>query len=60
MVRYGYREPYIDKATSAGIQTVFNRTRLSHQTWQSRQLHGRLDGRQAWRNDATRQHRHLP
>lgn len=52
VIRYGYREPYIDKATSAGIQTVFNRTRLSHQTWQSRQLHGRLDGRQAWRNDA--------
>lgn len=52
VVRYERRKPYINKATAAGIQTVFNRTRLSHQTWESRQLAGRLDGRQAWRNDA--------
>jgi cobalamin biosynthesis protein CobT len=49
---WGHRKPYINAATAAGIQTVFNRTRLSHQTWESRQLTGRLDGRQAWRNDA--------
>lgn len=47
-----YRKPYVDAGTAASLQTVFNRTRLSHQTWESRQLHGRLDGRQAWRNDA--------
>jgi len=52
VVSYDTRKPYINKATAAGIQTVFNRTRLSHQTWESRQLAGRLDGRQAWRNDA--------
>ncbi len=46
------RKPYINAATAAGIQTVFNRTRLSHQGWEARQLAGRLDGRQAWRNDA--------
>lgn len=50
--QYQDREPYINKATAAGIQTVFNRTRLSHQGWEARQLAGRLDGRQAWRNDA--------
>jgi hypothetical protein len=48
----GYREPYIDGATVAAIQTVFSRTRLSHQTWESRQLHGRLDTRNVWRNTA--------
>lgn len=52
VVRYESRKPYINAATAAGIQTVFNRTRLSHQTWESRQLTGRLDGRVAWRNDA--------
>jgi len=52
VVRYESRKPYINKATAAGIQTVFNRTRLSHQTWEARQMAGRLDGRQAWRNDA--------
>src|SRR6476620_3147140 len=46
------RKPYINAATAAGIQTVFNRTRLSQQGWEARQLAGRLDGRQAWRNDA--------
>jgi cobalamin biosynthesis protein CobT len=51
-VTHGYRKPYINAATAAGIQTVFNRTRLSHQSWEARQLAGRLDGRQAWRNDA--------
>jgi len=52
VVHYESRKPYINAATAAGIQTVFNRTRLSHQTWESRQLAGRLDGRSAWRNDA--------
>jgi nitric oxide reductase activation protein len=47
-----HREPYINGATVAAVQTVFNRTRLSHQTWASRQLHGRLDSRTVWRNDA--------
>ena len=53
-VEYGpvLREPYIDGATVASIQTVFNRLRLSHQNWESRQLHGRLDSRTVWRNDA--------
>ena len=49
---YGTREPYVDSATVAAIQTVFNRLRLSHQSWESRQLHGRLDSRTVWRNDA--------
>jgi cobalamin biosynthesis protein CobT len=52
VVGYQSREPYISGATVAAIQTVFNRTRLSHQTWSSRQLHGRLDSRTVWRNDA--------
>ena len=52
MLSYVDRKPYINAATAAGIQTVFNRTRLSHQSWEARQLSGRLDGRQAWRNDA--------
>ena len=52
VLRYEDRKPYINAATAAGIQTVFNRTRLSHQTWEARQMSGRLDGRQAWRNDA--------
>jgi cobalamin biosynthesis protein CobT len=52
VLSYQDRKPYINAATAAGIQTVFNRTRLSHQGWEARQLAGRLDGRQAWRNDA--------
>ena len=52
VVGYQMRVPYINGATVAAIQTVFNRTRLSHQTWASRQLHGRLDSRTVWRNDA--------
>jgi len=52
VLSYVDRKPYINAATAAGIQTVFNRTRLSRQSWESRQLAGRLDGRQAWRNDA--------
>lgn len=52
VLTYEDRNPYINAATAAGIQTVFNRTRLSHQSWEARQLSGRLDGRQAWRNDA--------
>jgi Mg-chelatase subunit ChlD len=52
VLSYQDRKPYVNAATAAGIQTVFNRTRLSHQSWEARQLAGRLDGRQAWRNDA--------
>jgi Mg-chelatase subunit ChlD len=52
VVGYEMREPYIDGTTSASLQTVFNRTRLSHQNWESRQLAGRLDSRTVWRNDA--------
>jgi hypothetical protein len=48
----GLRVPYIDGATVAAIQTVFNRARLSHQGWEGRQLHGRLDTRAVWRSDA--------
>jgi cobalamin biosynthesis protein CobT len=46
------REPYVHPQTVAAIQTVFNRTRLSHRAWESRQYSGRLDSRQAWRSDA--------
>lgn len=46
------REPYVHPPTVAAIQTVFNRTRLSHRNWESRQFSGRLDARQAWRSDA--------
>jgi hypothetical protein len=49
---YGEREPYVNVATVAAVQTVFNRTRLSHQGWESRQFSGRLDSRHAWRSDA--------
>ena len=52
VVGYTVRKPYINAATVAGIQTVFNRTRLSHQGWEAGQLAGRLDSRRAWRNDA--------
>jgi cobalamin biosynthesis protein CobT len=52
VLSYEDRKPYVNAATAAGIQTVFNRTRLGHQSWEARQLAGRLDGRQAWRNDA--------
>jgi len=52
VIGYGRREPYVDGATLAAIQTVFNRTRLSHQGWEGRQLHGRLDTRAVWRSDA--------
>src|SRR5262245_47946610 len=47
-----FREPYINKATVAAIQAVFNRTRLSHQGWEPRQMYGRIDQRRVWRNDA--------
>lgn len=52
IVDYGKREPYIDGATVASIQTVFARSRLSHRGWQPRQLEGRLDSRAVWRSDA--------
>lgn len=48
----GRREPYVNPVAVAAIHTVFARTRLSHQTWQSRQEYGRLDARHAWRSDA--------
>jgi cobalamin biosynthesis protein CobT len=48
----GRREPFVNPVAVAAIQTVFNRTRLSHQTWASRQDYGRLDARHAWRSDA--------
>jgi Mg-chelatase subunit ChlD len=46
------RTPYIDAATVAAVQTTFNRTRLSHQRWEGRQLQGRIDQRFVWRNTA--------
>lgn len=52
VLTFDVREPYVDVATVAAIQTVFNRTRLSHQNWESRQMSGRLDSRHAWRSDA--------
>lgn len=55
VVRYGHRVPYVHGGTVASIQTVFNRMRLSHQSWARRELHGRLDGQQAWRYDARNQ-----
>jgi len=51
-VQIGFREPYIDPATVAAVQTVFNRTRLGHERWEGRQLQGRIDPRFLWRNDA--------
>jgi cobalamin biosynthesis protein CobT len=39
-------------ATVASVQTIFQRSKLSRQGWQSRLLEGRLDSRHAWRNDA--------
>lgn len=48
----GVREPYVDGPTVASIQTIFQRSRLSRQSWSPRQLQGRLDSRHAWRNDA--------
>jgi hypothetical protein len=46
------REPVVNPAVVASIQTTFNRSRLSRQGWQSRLLEGRVDGRQVYRNDA--------
>jgi uncharacterized protein with von Willebrand factor type A (vWA) domain len=51
-VQMGFREPYIDPATVAAVQTVFARTRLSHQRWEGRQFQGRVDQRFVWRNTA--------
>ena len=51
-VGFQNREPYINGATVAAIQTVFNRSRLSHQGWEANQLAGRLDSRRAWRYEA--------
>ena len=60
VLTYEDRKPYINKATVAGIQTVFNRTRLSHQTWESRQLHGSSRWPTSMAQRCQRQHRHLP
>lgn len=49
---HGRREPFIDVTAVAAIHTAFNRSRLSHQAWASRQDYGRLDSRHAWRSDA--------
>jgi len=49
---YGEREPEVNAAVVASIQTVFNRSRLSRAGWQSRLPEGRIDGRQVWRTDA--------
>lgn len=46
------RDPVVNPAVVAAIQTTFNRSRLSRQGWQSRLLEGRIDGRQVYRNDA--------
>lgn len=46
------RDPQVNPAVVASIQTVFNRSRLSRQGWQSRLLEGRVDGRAVYRNDA--------
>lgn len=53
--RHTARVPYVHGGTVASIQTVFNRMRLSHTGWARRELHGRLDGQQAWRYDARNQ-----
>lgn len=50
--RWQPRQPYIDGPTVASIQTTFQRSRLSRQSWQSRLMEGRLDSRHAFRNDA--------
>ena len=46
------REPYVDLGIVASIQTAFQRSRLSHMNWRSRQHQGRIDSRTCWRNDA--------
>lgn len=52
VVQHMKREPYVDGPTVASIQTTFQRSRLSHQSWSSRLMEGRLDSRHAFRNDA--------
>jgi nitric oxide reductase activation protein len=52
VVTYGSRQPYVDGPTVASVQTAFARSRLSHQSWKSRLMDGRLDSRHAFRNDA--------
>lgn len=49
---YGERQPVVNPAIVAAIQTTFNRSRMSRQSWQSRLLEGRVDARQVYRNDA--------
>lgn len=46
------RTPDVSAATVASIQTVFQRSRLGHNDWRSRQLEGRIDARNVWRNSA--------
>lgn len=46
------RVSHVDMATVASVQTIFQRSKLSHAGWQSRLLEGRIDSRHAWRNDA--------
>lgn len=52
VVVHAIRKPFVSAALVASIQTTFQRSRLSHQGWRSRQLEGRCDGRTVWRNDA--------
>lgn len=53
MSKYPARTVQINAATVAAIQTVFARSRLSHQAWKSRRLEGRVDGRNVHRYEAT-------
>lgn len=46
------RKPFVHKGVVAAIQTVFQRARTGRHAWAPRSLHGRIDGRHVWRNDA--------
>lgn len=52
MARWDERDPNINGAIVAAVQTTFARSRLSRTGWQSRLLEGRVDARQVWRTDA--------
>lgn len=52
MARWNEREPEINGAIVAAIQTTFARSRLSRQGWQSGLLEGRVDARRVWSSDA--------
>lgn len=42
---YGNRIPRIDPVVASAVANVYNRTRLSHKGWKTRELHGRLVAR---------------